>query len=176
MATLLDTGLIGFLLPLFVFLFIFVVIYALLGKTELFGKKQAALNFLAAICVAAVAVFAGNLIKIVGSITPWIVFIILVLVMIFGMYRFFGVEDKEIWSTFGGPNVITVIILIVVLIGLITVFESQLSPFGPTTAAEGTSAKNVRSEVINTLIHPRLLGALFILLVSAFTVKLLSDR
>ena len=55
-------------------------------------------------------------------------------------------------------------------------FESQLSPFGPTTAAEGTSAKNVRSEVINTLIHPRLLGALFILLVSAFTVKLLSDR
>src|SRR3989338_3677933 len=124
MATLLDTSLIDFLLPLFVFLFIFVVIYALLYKTKLFGDKVPALNFLAAVCVAAVAVFAGNLVKIVSSVTPWIVFIILILVMIFGMYRFLGIQqDKEIWDTFGGPTVITVIIIIIVIIGLTTVFE-----------------------------------------------------
>ncbi|MBI2148732.1 hypothetical protein HYU23_03560 [Candidatus Woesearchaeota archaeon] len=160
MATILDTSLIDFLLPIFVFLFIFVVIYALLSKTELFGKNVPALNFLAAICVAAVAVFAGNLIKLVSSITPWIVFIIIVLVLIFGMFRFLDVKDKQIWDTFGGPIVVTVIILIVILIGLTTVFESQLTPFGGSSESatiSGVPGKTVKNEVISTLTHPRLL-------------------
>lgn len=182
MATLLDATLISFLMPLFVFLFIFVVIYALLTKTKLFGEKQVALNFLAAICVAAVAVFAGNLITLIGSVTPWIVFIIVILVLIFGMYRMFGIEDKEIWTNIGGQTLVYVIILLIVLIGLTQVFEPQISPYSdgqePGTIAKdsGLAGKNVKNEVITTLTHPRILGALFILLVSAFTVKLLVDR
>lgn len=181
MATLLDATLITFLLPLFVFLFIFVVIYALLTKTKLFGEKQVALNFLAAICIAAVAVFAGNLITLIGTVTPWIVFIIVILVLIFGMYKLFGIEDKEIWTNIGGQTLVYVIILLIVLIGLTQVFEPQISPYDdqqPGTVAKdsGLAGKNVKNEVISTLTHPRILGALFILLVSAFTVKLLVDR
>ena len=168
MATLLDATLIKFLMPLFVFLFIFVVIYALLTKTKLFGEKQVALNFLAAICVAAVAVFAGNLITLIGEVTPWIVFVIVILVLIFGMYKMFGLEDKEVWSAIGGHTLVYVIILLIVLVGLSTAFESQLTPAGE----EG----GLRNRVITTLTHPRLLGALFILIVAAFTVKLLVDR
>ena len=181
MATLLDTGLIEFLLPLFVFLFIFVVIYALLSKTNLFGEKQTALNFLASICIAAVSIFAGNLVKLLGAVTPWIVFMIVILVLIFGMYSFFGVKNEEIWTTIGGQTVVYVIILIILLIGLNVVFESEVSPFsGGSSDASGNASlaagKNVRTEVVSTLTHPKLLGALFILLVSAFTIKLLVDQ
>ncbi len=180
MATLLDATLISFLLPLFIFLFIFVVIYALLTKTKLFGEKQVALNFLAAICVSAVAVFAGDLITLIGTVTPWIVFIIVILVLIFGMYKLFGVDDKEIWTNIGGQTLVYVIILLIILIGLTQVFEPQISPYDDqqpgTAAAGGLAGKNVKNEVITTLTHPRILGALFILLVSAFTVKLLVDR
>ena len=181
MATLLDASLVAFLLPLFVFLFIFVVIYALLTKTKLFGEKQTALNFLAAICIAAVASFAGNLITLVGSVTPWIVFIILVLVLIFGMYKMFGLEDKQVWDNIGGPVLVYVVILIIILIGLTTVFEAEVSPFTSTgepvtDTGSGLAGKNVKNEVITTLTHPRLLGALFILLVAAFTVKILVDK
>lgn len=181
MATILDASLIGFLLPVFVFLFIFVILYGLLSKTELLGKKQVALNFLAAICIAAVAVFAGDLIKLVGVITPWIVFIIFILFLIFGMYKFFGIEDKVIWSTIGSEVTIYIILLLVILIGLTIVFEPQVSPFAGNQAATASNAtglagKNVRSEVISTLTHPRVLGAIFILVIAAVTIKLLVDK
>ncbi len=180
MATILDTGLISFLLPVFVFLFILVVIYAILGKTELFGKTQTTLNLLAAICVAAVSVFAGNMIKVIGSIIPWIVFIALVLVLVFAIYMAFGKKEKEIWDTFGGPTVITVIIIFIVLIGLIAVFESDITPFSGTSqvSSDGkiVQGQNVKNEVIATLTHPRLLGALFLLMVTVFTAKLLVDK
>lgn len=181
MATLLDTGLIAFLLPLFVFLFIFVVIYGLLSKTKLLGEKQTALNFIASICIAAVAIFAGDLIKVLGAVTPWIVFLILILLLIFGLYKFFGVEEKEIWATIGGQTVVYVIILLILLIGLAAVFEKEISPL---TGSQEDSSGNLtagkvggagKSEVISTLTHPRLLGALFILIVSAFSMKLLVD-
>ena len=79
MATVLDASLLTFLLPIFVFLLVFVVLYGILLKTELLGKNNQALNFLAAVCVAAVSVFAGDLIKLIAVITPWLVFLILVL-------------------------------------------------------------------------------------------------
>lgn len=186
MATLLDTSLIAFLFPLFIFLLIFVAIYALLSKTNLFGEKQTTLNLLAAICIAAVAVFAGNLVTALGSIIPWIVFMIIILVLVFGLYKMFGVEEKEVWASIGGHTVIYIIILFVVLIGLITAFRSDVSPFteeragAPVATSEGETqsvqGQTVQGEVIKTITHPRLLGALFILIVSALTVKLLVDK
>ncbi len=173
MATVLDAGLLSFLMPLFVFIFVFVVLYALLTKTNMFGEKQTALNFLASICIAAVAVFAGNLVKLFGVVVPWIVFLIVILVLIFGLYKMFGVEDKEIWPTIGGHTTVYIIILIIILVGLSLTFEAEVSPF-PGEEAAGESG--LRNRVISTIVHPRLLGALFILIVAAFTVKLLVDK
>lgn len=178
MATLLDTGLINFFLPVFVFLFIFVVLFALLSKTELLGKKQVAVNFVAAMCIAVVATFAGNLVKLVGFITPWLVFIILMLFIIFAMFKSFGVtDDKEIWSNIGGQTLIYIIVIIVILIGLSAVFESQITPYD-SEGGNGTegSNQNVKGQVITTLTHPRLLGAIFLLLICAFTIMLLVNK
>ena len=96
----------------------------------------------------------------------------------------FGVEEKEIWPTIGGHTVIYVIILLVVFMGLIAAFKSEVSPFAGERAADGTpiseeeaaEGKNVQGEVLKTITHPRLLAALFILIVSAFTIKLLIDK
>ena len=114
MATILDISLLNFLLPIFVFSLTFVFIYAILQKTELFGNagKNQALNLIAAFSVAAISVFAGTITGIVSIVTPWIVFIIFILVMLFGMYRFFGIEDSKTWDNIGGPTLVFVIILI----------------------------------------------------------------
>lgn len=177
MATFLDTGLLGFFMPLFVFLFIFVVLYALLAKTELLGKNTA-LNLIAAICVAAVAIFAGNLVQLIGAITPWLVFLIIILAIIFGMYQFFGIKESEVWETIGGQVVIYIIIILIVLMGLATVFQEDVTPgaTNDTISAPGEVGGSGKSEIISSLSHPRLLGALFILIVAAFTAKLLIDK
>ncbi len=167
MATLLDLSLLNFLLPLFIFLFVFVVVYAILSRTSLFGEKQAALNFIAAFCVAALSVFTGTITGLVSIVTPWIVFMVLILVFLFGIFKFFGMKDEKVWDTIGGPALVYVIILIIILIGMSIVFEEESSP---------SSDKSVKSEVITALTHPRLLAAIFILVVAAFSVRFLSEK
>ncbi len=182
MATVLDVGLLSFLMPLFIFLFIFSLIYALLSKTKMFGDGMSALNFLAAACISAVTVFAGTITNVVASIIPWIVFIIIVLLLVFAMFSFFGLKNDEIWDSIFGKTWIFVLILIVILIGLSQAFESQISPYGQndtvssTTSSGAVQSGTVKGEVIKTLTHPRLLGALFILIVSAISIKLISDK
>ncbi|MBS3168198.1 hypothetical protein J4216_03680 [Candidatus Woesearchaeota archaeon] len=180
MATVLDTSLLSLITPIFVFLLIFVIIYSLLTKTKLFGdEKTAALNFLAAVCIAAVAVFAGKLTLVVAAITPWLVFVILILAIIFGMYSWLGLKNEEIWTTIGGHITIYVVILIVILIGLVVVFEPEVTPFDEDTSSGDSverGAQDVRSQVISTIVHPRVLGALIILVIAAISIKLLVDK
>ncbi len=186
MATLLDGTLLSFLMPLFIFLLIFVIIYALLSKTELFGKKQAALNFLGAMCIAAVSAFSGSLIKLVGTVTPWIVFVIIILFLIFGLFGWLGIKNEVIWETIGSQTVVYVVILFILLIGLTVAFEPEVSPYDQSsnaslsvssqTTSAGLAGKNVKGEVFATLTHPRVLGALFILIVAAFTIRFLVDK
>ncbi len=155
MATL-DISLISFLTPVFVFLFIFVFIYALLNKTNLIDEKHQALKFLAAVSIAAVSVFVGDLIKLFATVTPWIVFIIVILAIVFAMYSWLGVENKVIWDTVGGHITIMVIILIILLIGLVVVFEPQLTPFDATSTANGqiSAGRSIQSEVIYFTFNP----------------------
>jgi len=181
MATVLDFSLLKFLMPLFVFIFIFAAVYALISKTEIFGKNQG-LKLLLSISVAAVSLFAGNLVAAFGSIIPWFVFIIVILMLIFALYTAFGMEQKEIWPIMGGQVTIFVIILIVIVIGLTSAFRQDVSPFETerdgvevSSAATAERGGTVQSETIRTLTHPRLLAALFILVVASFAVRLIVD-
>ena len=184
MATILDVGLLSFFMPFFIFFFVFVLIYALLSKTNLFGEKQAVLNFVGSICIAAISVFTGTITGVVINIVPWIILVIIVLLFLFSLFTFFGIsKNEEIWATIGGQTVVYVIILIIVLVGLIQAFEKQVSPYQSGTTASATTTtnagiqpSNVKGAVISTLTHPRLLGALFILIVSALSIKVILDK
>ena len=181
MATLLDVGALGFFLPVFVFIFIFSILLALIEKTKLLGDNKL-LNVAAAFSVAAVSIFAGRLTSLIGVIVPWVVFIFVLLVLIFLIFQFFGIKERDIWDLFGEATVF-IVILIIILVGITTVFEGTLSPYtgGPAVSGTGTdttvnAATNPRSETLRTLTHPRLLGALFTLVVAAATVTYLTKK
>ncbi len=171
MATLLDVGALAFFLPVFVFIFIFSILLALLQKTKLLGEN-ALLNVAAAFSVAAVSIFAGKLTSLIGVIVPWVVFIFVLLMFIFLIYTFFGITDPaKIWDLFGETTVF-IVILIVVLVGITVVFEGVLSPYS--TGPNGSV--NPRTETLRTLTHPRLLGAIFTLIVAGATVNYLTKK
>ena len=176
----LEFSLISFLMPFFVFLIILVVIYAILMKTNLFGEKATTLNLIAAVSIAAVATFAGSIITPLTTIIPWIVFIGIILLFLFAILGFFGAKEEEIWGTIGGKSTIVVIIIIIVFIGLVMLFEPEVSPFGTLEdsqqADKSAGEENVQSEVVKTLTHPRVLGALFILIVASFAIRLIIDK
>ena len=181
MAAVLDFSLLSFLMPFFVFLFIWVVIYGFLLKTKLFGEGAVALNLVASLCVSAIATFAGTLITPLKIVIPWIVFLIIVLVLLFTIYRSFGVKDEDIWDTIGGKTTYFVIIALIIFVSFVALYEPQVSPFGSKTSATATNVnvpqgQNVQSEVVRTFTHPRLLAALFILIVSSFSIRLIVDK
>jgi|SRR3989344_5082171 len=189
MASLLDASLLGFFAPLFIFLFLFAVMYALLQRTNIFGTWEGvkALNLIAAFSVAAVATFIGDTtVKLISSVLPWIVFVIVIFVLLFGLYMFFGLSEKKVWDIVGQTPVF-VIVLIIILIGLSAVFEKELSPYQTSDGESRTvindqgeevlaENKNPRSAALDTLTHPRLLGALFMLIVAGASIKLIVDK
>ena len=184
--SLLDVGILSFFLPIFVFIFIFTILLALLEKSEILGKGQKLLNVAAAFSVAAISIFAGKLTSLVSVVIPWIVFIFVLLLLIFVIFGFFGVQNKDIWDLFGETSVF-VIILIIVLVGITIVFETTLTPYSGASGTEGvvsgssnevsaTLGNNPQTETLKTLTHPRLLGALFTLIIAASTVSFLTRK
>ncbi|MFA4887475.1 MAG: hypothetical protein WC595_04635 [Candidatus Nanoarchaeia archaeon] len=182
--SLLDVGILSFFLPIFVFIFIFTILLALLEKSEILGKGQKLLNVAAAFSVAAISIFAGKLTSLVSVVIPWIVFIFVLLLLIFVIFGFFGVKDKDIWDLFGETTVF-VVILVIVLVGITIVFETTLTPYSGGSGGDGTSVSldgtvaagnNPQTETLKTLTHPRLLGALFTLIIAASTVSFLTRK
>ncbi len=183
MASLLDVAGLAFFLPVFVFLLIFTILLGVLEKTKLLGENKT-LNVTAAFSIAAVAIFAGKLTGLISQVIPWIIFILILLVLIFGIYGFFGVGRTDIWALFGEPTPF-ILILIITIVGISVVFEESLSPYQNVTIETPTGTQgtvqvaggaNPRTETVRTLSHPRILGALFILVVAASTVHYLTKK
>lgn len=168
MATILDTGLLRFFLPAFTFLFILIILYAILKKVAKFEDR---LSWVAAFSIAIVAMFSGKAIDLINFITPWFVVIFVFLFLVFMGLMFWGVEEKKVWDTLGGVNTIVIVTILVLVIGISQVFGPVFSPYAPGGPAERT----IGGEAIRTIFHPRVLGAIFILIVAAFAIQRISE-
>lgn len=183
MATVLDVSLLAFLVPFFVFIFIFVVMYAILDKTQIFGNENKALSLIAAVSVAAISIFIGNLTKLISATIPWIVFIAIVLLFIFMIFKFYD-SSEEFWSIVLGEEVVFILILLIVFVGVSQIFESTVSPYKTVKTADGQTkiiseageATTPMKEATKTLVHPRVLGALFMLIIAAISIRFLVDK
>src|SRR3990167_11138427 len=70
--------------------------------------------------------------------------------------------------------VVFVILIVIVFIGLVQVI--RLSPLQQSQGGNLTSEDTFKQEIVSTLVHPRILGALFLMIIAAFAVKLLTDQ
>lgn len=168
MATPLDTTLLTVLLPLFVFMLIFVVIYGILSKTQILGESKS-LATVAALSVAALSLFIGELTQLIKIVVPWVAFFLVGVTLFFATFLFLGRKEVHAWGLMGETTVLIVFGFIIV-IGISQVFEKQVSPYG-----EGQEI-NPRSETIKIVTHPRVLSVIFILLVIAAVMRFLVDK
>lgn len=170
MATFLDIGLLDFFLPVFVFLFIFIVLYAIIDKTNLLGENRT-VKLIAALSVAVISLFTGKVSDILLRVVPWLVALFIGVVLIFMIYLFFGVKEAEIWDYLGLKWTVFVIMLLIIFVGV-----SQVFTLSPLSSEGNLTEDSYRSEIINTLVHPRILGALFIIIIISFTIRYLVDK
>ena len=176
MATLMDFGLLHYFIPVFTFLFVFVIAYALLQKTKILGGKSN-LDFVASFAVAMLTLFTGNAIKLINYITPWFVILIVFTVFVFMIPMGFGMKEKEIWPAIGGKNTLVVVCILILIMGMTFVFGDVFDPFNKESvdAEEGGTSAQL-NEITKTIFHPRILSAVFILFFASFVVLNLKEK
>src|SRR3989338_1559993 len=117
MATILQNlGFLEFFLPVFSFLFIFALVYAVLDKFKLMGENKW-LKVIAAFSIALLFLFNEGTLKFVEFVTPWFVVLVIIALFILSLFIFMGVKQENLSATIENPTVYwTVIVIIIILL------------------------------------------------------------
>ncbi|MFH1210006.1 MAG: hypothetical protein V1663_04425 [archaeon] len=187
MATVMDIRLLQYILPVFSFLFIWLVTYAVMDKFNL--AKSTSVKLLVSFCIAMLFIFSSRALRFVNIVTPWFVVMVIVALFLIALFMFMGVKEEVIGKSVGDPRVywtVIIIAIILLIIALIDVFGDVQSPYGnlgdntdtttssTSSAQTSTSSPTRQSEGLNTIVHPRVLGALFLLVASALAANFIS--
>jgi len=171
MATFLDLGILSYLTPLFTFLFILVISYAVLDKFKLLGE-QFAPKAIASFSIAMIFILSTRMLNIINTATPWFVLMIVIAFFIIALLMFMGLEGSAISKTMKSGSIIWPIIILTVIIFLITIIGSFQDVQDPYDDDKG---KTRTTEGLRAIVHPRLLGGLFLLIISVYAVMFISQ-
>ena len=168
MATILDNlGFIEFFLPVFSFLFIFVIMYAVLDKFKLMGENKT-VKFIASLSIALLFLFSKDILNFVNFVTPWFVVLVIIAFFILSLFMFMGVKEKEMEMTARNPTVYWTVLVIIIIL-LIAAIGTVFSDFFAGQGGEVTDP--TKAGITQILVHPRVLGALFLLVITSFAIK-----
>lgn len=177
-----NVSLLKFFMPIFLFMFVFALMYAILKKTGLVGESPFALMVMAFV-VAIVFVVTPAAFQFTKVITPWFVVFIISLLFIFMIFSWLdifkpsggggGALANAVGNTWVAWIILIVILAIFIFAGIAT-FGPILSPTG---GAEGTSgAEIIGFETKKILFHPAILGLALLFVIAAVTAWVLGSK
>lgn len=171
MASILDTGLISFFMPVVSFILVFSITYAILSKTNILKDKS--VNIAAAFAIAILFLFAPDAIELIQLTTPWFIVFLIFLMVIFMTFMFLGASESQMNEVLKQPSVFWTIIVVIIgifLFGLTQIFgENVQAIFGGEDTGEG----GLVVDIGKIIFHPRVLGAIFILLIASQAIRLI---
>ncbi|MBI2663105.1 hypothetical protein HYX15_01080 [Candidatus Woesearchaeota archaeon] len=176
MATVLDTSLVVYFKPIFTFLFVFGVLYAILARVPLFGKSSN-INTVVAFSMAMLFMLTPGVKDVLNVATPWFVFMFIFIIMLVLVFMMVGVDEKLVVSVFS-ENWVVWTIAIIAIVGIFGFAMSQV--YGPVIqglyGSEETAREGITFDIGRILFHPRMLGTLFILVIASQAVRLISAK
>lgn len=184
MATILDIGLLGIAAPIFGFLLIFIIAYGFLSKTQLFGDQKG-LYALIAVCLAFIVLISDAVAILLFFMTPWFFVLVFIAFFVIFLLMIFGLKPEQLTAGSSQEMRTWAIILSVVILifGLGQAFgqtsleattgtDTVREPTDP--SAGGVATDDFGTNVINTLVNPKVLGLIAIMLVAVFSMFLLT--
>lgn len=159
MATILETGLIEYIMPVLVFLLIFAVVFAILKRFAIFGDNIG-VNSVIAFVVALIFMITPTAREMVTTMTPWFIILVILVLFILMILVFIGLKAESLEVLAQKPAMYIIIIIIVALIffvSLAKVFSGALD-----------------LSYFEFLAHPRILGVIFILVIASLAVKFIA--
>lgn len=160
MATILETGLINYIMPVLVFLLIFAVVFAILKKLAIFGDNVG-VNSVIAFVVALIFMITPRARELVTTMTPWFLIIVVLVFFILMTLVFIGLKEEALTALAKHPAMYIIVIVIVALIFFISL-------------AKVFAGAGLDFSYFEFLVHPRILGVIFILVIASLAVKFIA--
>ena len=174
MATILDIGILEYFTPIFVFLFIFAVLYAILDKTGLLGENKG-LKSLVAFVLAMMFILTQNLMRLVTIMTPWFIILIVAAMFIIMFFLFVGAKPEQVAGVFTEKVTVWVLLIVILIIfgyAITQVYGSGIHDiYG---GGNATDYSGLNESIGKILFHPKMLGVLLILVIAAQAIRLIA--
>lgn len=168
MATFLDVTALENFSVIFVFIFVWLVVYAIFIYTKIFGENKA-IGIIAGLIIGLLVLFSPTATLVIQRIAPWFATIFIFLIFFSITSRMFGVSDSVSLSSL---RVISLVIIIVAMVVGSLIYAADKSGMGKNI----TEGDRDYSKGRTFLLHPKFLGMLFVLLIAMFTVALLAGK
>lgn len=152
------------LMPIFAFILVFVLIYALLGKTKILGESKM-IHSLLSLVIAIIFVFTPKARQYTLTATPWFIVFLVSLFFIILVISFVRGNIDDIVKN---PAVSIGLIVILVIIFLI----SGMQVFGLTISS--MLSLSTTSELRSVLLQPSVLGIIILFVVAAIVTWVLN--
>jgi len=166
MATFLDITTLQSFSIIFIFLFVLLLVYALLYYTKIFGSNQVAL-WVFAVVVALLVIISDTATLVIKKIAP-VIAVVFILIMLISIVAGGMLGHGHMPASFDGLKWIVLVILAVALIvGSLAVVRDTIDV--PDRGED-------YSKVSTVIFHPNFLGMILFLMVAVFTVALLATK
>lgn len=190
MATPIDLGILESFSSIFVFIFVFAISYAVLGLTNVLGKDNKSIAGIVAFCIAVFLTISLKPRLIIMDMIPWFAMVIVFFMFLLLMMRYvFGTDkgDSVLKSVMGATDSasgwwVFIIVLTIFLVALSSNIGQDLvgggntttTSNGSTTTTGSTETGNWQSNVLNAIYHPKMLGAVVVLVIAIASITLLT--
>lgn len=187
MATVLDTSLLSYFEFIFPFLLVLVLVYALLVKIKFFKGNN--IPMFLAFLMAVIFSFSTIARETINTAAPWLVLLFFFIVITMVSYMALGATSDDIRGVLTGGNyswinIWVITILLIIVLGSLSAVVARHGGIGEGTEAvpinqttgEPVAASEQESDFWQSLFHPKVLGLVFILLVSMFTIQRLTKE
>jgi hypothetical protein len=158
-------------MPLFAFLLVFIVTYALLAKTKILGENHFAHLFLSFI-ISIVFIVTPSAQKFAMVSTPWFGVLIIMVFIIFLLLTFVRGNVDDIVKSPAVAIVVIGVILVIFVIAALNVFGPVISSYLPGTAETGLTGQQAQTKHFFT--SPAVIGAIILLIIAAIASWILT--
>ena len=166
----LDVSGINFFMPVFSFLFVFLVVFALLIKTKILGGGKF-ISVLVSFIVSIIFMSFSSMELYIRTIIPWFVVLVVVvfLVLLIAMFTTKG-WDKIMTPAFAW--IVVIILVLIFLIAAIRVFNPVFHPDLGVTSGQGTSL----FEQMRNYLDGGVAGSILLLIVAAIVAWVITRK
>lgn len=167
MATFLDISGLEQFSTIFVFIFVWLVVYAIITYSKIVGDNKA-IHILIGLVIAVLVLFSPIAIGTIEYIAPWFAVVFIFVIFATIALKLFGATGVE---SLGSLRILTfIVIVLIIVVGALSYIREQVTVPGD----DGESIDYGKTTTI--LFHPKILGIMFVMIIAVFTIVLMAGK